>query len=88
MILLLDCMERWARVEPYAADSKGSSEFAKVFQGLQQKRVFFPSQCRMSNPLIDFGMVEEANMRTASVQNPKQPSSRSKSEYKKEHGAG
>jgi len=34
MILLLDCMERWARVEPYSADSRGPSEFAKIYQGL------------------------------------------------------
>lgn len=35
MILLLECMERWAKIEPYSADAKGPSEFAKTYQSLQ-----------------------------------------------------
>jgi hypothetical protein len=34
MILLLESLERWARVEPYTADAKGPSEFMKTYQTL------------------------------------------------------
>lgn len=34
MILLLDSIERWARIEPYSADSRNPSEFTKTFQTL------------------------------------------------------
>jgi hypothetical protein len=57
LILLLDCIERWAtRVEPYSSDYKGPSEFTKTFQSLVQRRVLFPSQCKISNPLMDLGL--------------------------------
>ncbi len=60
MVLLLDCMERWAKIEPYTTDGKGPSEFMKTYQLLVSKRVFFPSQCRVSNPMQDFGLVEDS----------------------------
>ena len=81
LVLFLDCMERWARMEPLQADGKGASEFAKTYQQLQSKKVFFPSQCRMSNPLAELGLHEEAQ----AVAEAKPSSSRSKTEYKKEH---
>jgi len=31
MILLLDCMERWAKVEPFSEDGKSPSGFVKNY---------------------------------------------------------
>lgn len=59
-VLLLDCMERWAKVMPFSEDGKTPSLFMKNYMSLQGKRIFFPSQCRKSNPFTELGMPEEA----------------------------
>ena len=46
-VLLLDCMEKWSKLMPLSEEAgKGPSQFAKTYQSLLQKGVFFPSQCR------------------------------------------
>jgi hypothetical protein len=59
LVLLLDCMQRWAKVEPQGEDGKPSN-FVKNLQAMQGKKVLFPSQCRGGNPLTEFGLNEEA----------------------------
>jgi len=59
MVLLLDCMERWAKMMPLEQTGKGQSEFAKNYTTLLQKKIVFPSQCRAVNPFNDLGLIEE-----------------------------
>ena len=68
LVLLLDSLERWAAVESLAEDNKSPSQYVKQLVMLQQKKIFFPSQSRMSNPLADFSLVEEA--KSLKVQKP------------------
>ena len=59
LVLLLDCLERWAKMMPSEQSGKGQSEFAKTYTMLLQKKIFFPSQCRVINPFNDLGLFEE-----------------------------
>ena len=52
---------------------KGPSQFVKTYKSLQEKSVLFPSQCLQGNPLLEFGLYEEAGA---------PPKSRAKTEYK------
>jgi hypothetical protein len=61
LVLLLDCLERWATKEPLSEDGKSESTFVKTYKILQQKKILFPSQCKQSNVLMDLGLQEEAN---------------------------
>ena len=35
LVLLLDCIERWARVEPLAEDGKSQSQYVKTYINIQ-----------------------------------------------------
>ena len=50
LVMLLDCIEKWALANPIAEDGKTPSIFAKTLAMLQQKNIMFPSQCSV-NPL-------------------------------------
>lgn len=73
-VLLLDCLEKWSRLMPLGEDGKGPSTFVKTYKQLQEKNILFPSQCRQSNPLLEFGLSDEAGTAPTKV--------RAKTEYK------
>jgi len=43
LVLLLDCLERWAKMMPLEQSGKDQSEFAKTYSMLLQKKIVFPS---------------------------------------------
>ena len=61
LVLLLDCLEKWAKMLPLDNSKKGQSEFAKTYTKLISNKIIFPSQCRNVNPFSELGLIEEAN---------------------------
>lgn len=45
LVLLLECMEQWSKIQPLGDDNKTPSNFVKQYVALQQKKILFPSEC-------------------------------------------
>ena len=86
MVLLLDCLERWAKLMPLELSGKGQSEFAKTYTMLLQKKIVFPSQCRVVNPFNELGLQEEGAYLKQSPQRGT-AGNRAKSQHQKDTSA-